>query len=181
MFAGKAPDRTAAADALRKLLENGAALAKFRELIQNQGGDARVLDHPRLLPQALHRVELPAQTTGTVCRLDALLVGRAANALGAGRIRKEDTIDPAVGIELVRKVGESVEKGGTLAVLHVNGGKKNLAEARGLRRVGVRSRPARRAVRTSVAHCRAYPGRDACGARLEADNGRFWSRSSGQV
>ncbi len=132
VFAGKAPDRTAAADALRKLLENGAALAKFRELIQNQGGDARVLDHPSLLPQALHRVELAAQTAGTVCRLDALLVGRAANALGAGRTRKEDTIDPSVGIELIRKVGERVVKGGTLAVLHLDGGKKNLAEARAL-------------------------------------------------
>jgi pyrimidine-nucleoside phosphorylase len=131
VFAGKAPTRSAAVVALRKLLQDGSALAKFRELIVNQEGDARVLDCPGLLPAATKKVELRSGVAGTVRRLDALLVGRAANALGAGRTRKDDAIDPAVGVELVKKVGERVEKGGVLALLHVDD-EKNLAEARSL-------------------------------------------------
>jgi pyrimidine-nucleoside phosphorylase len=63
--------------------------------------------------------------------LDALLVGRGANALGAGRTTKEAAIDPAVGIELVRKIGERVERNGVLAILHVND-EAHVAEARSL-------------------------------------------------
>ncbi len=131
VFSGKAADRVSAAEGLRALLVNGVALAKFRDLIQHQGGDVRVLENPRLLPQAAHRVDVRAKSAGTVRRLDALSVGRAANALGAGRTRKDDVIDPAVGVELVVKVGEHVEKAGTLAVLHVND-EARLAEARRL-------------------------------------------------
>ena len=61
--------------------------------------------------------------------LDALAIGRAANLLGAGRFTKDDVIDPAVGIEVVRKVGESVSKGEPLAILHVND-ETNLEQAK---------------------------------------------------
>jgi pyrimidine-nucleoside phosphorylase len=132
VFSGKAKDRPSAAAALGKLLENGAALAKFGELVAHQGGDVRVVDDPQLLPQAARRVEVRARSAGTVRRLDALSVGRAANVLGAGRTKKEDAIDPAVGIELAKKIGDAVEKGETLAIAHVND-ETNLAEA--LRRV----------------------------------------------
>jgi len=131
VFAGKAPTRPAAVAELRGLLKDGSALAKFRELIKNQGGKAEVLDRPDLLPAAAKRSDVLAGEAGTVRRLDALLVGRGANALGAGRTRKEDTIDPAVGVELVRKIGERVERNGALAILHVND-ETRVAEARRL-------------------------------------------------
>jgi pyrimidine-nucleoside phosphorylase len=131
VFAGKAQTRSAAVAALRKLLQDGSALAKFRELIVNQEGDARVLENPGRLPQAARAVDIRAKSVGTVSRLDALSIGRAANALGAGRTKKEDAIDPAVGVELVRKIGERVEKNGTLAILHVND-EAHVAEARRL-------------------------------------------------
>ncbi len=128
VFSGKVPDRPSAVAELRALLANGEALAKFRDLIQHQGGDVRVLEDLRLLPQAARTVEIRAKLAGTVRRLDALSIGRAANALGAGRTTKEDRIDPAVGVVIEVKVGERAERAGTLAVLHVNSA-KNLAEA----------------------------------------------------
>ncbi len=131
VFSGNATDRVSAVDELRALLAKGKALAKFRDLIQHQGGDVRVLENPRLLPQAAQRIDVRASVAGTVRRLDALSIGRAANVLGAGRTKKEDAIDPAVGVEIVAKIGEHVEKAGTLAVLHVNDVTR-LADARRL-------------------------------------------------
>lgn len=131
VFSGKAADRVSAVAQLRELLANGRAFAKFRDLIQHQGGDVRVLEDPRLLPHAARTVEIRAKSAGTVRRLDALSIGRAANTLGAGRTTKEDRIDPAVGVEIVRKIGDNVEKGERLAVLHVND-EARLAEAQRL-------------------------------------------------
>ncbi len=131
VFSGKVADRSAAVEELRALLANGKALAKFRNLVDHQGGDVRVLDNPLLLPQAAHRIEVRAKLAGTVRRLDALSIGRAANLLGAGRTKKDDPIDPTVGVEIAKKVGESVDKSGTLAVLHANDATR-LAEAKRL-------------------------------------------------
>ncbi len=131
VLSGQAEDHAPAVRKLRTLLEDGSALEKFRDLIRHQGGDVRVLENPRLLPQPNRSVEVRAPTAGAVRRVDALTVGRAANILGAGRTTKEDRIDPAVGVEILKKVGEKVERSGTLAVLHVND-ESALAEARRL-------------------------------------------------
>jgi len=120
LFAGDATARAEAIDLLDRLLHDGSALAKFRELIANQNGNPAVVEDPSLLPCAARRVEARAPQAGVVRRLDALEIGRAANLLGAGRFTKEDSIDPAVGVELIRKVGDPVEEDGLLAVLHVN-------------------------------------------------------------
>jgi pyrimidine-nucleoside phosphorylase len=131
LAAGKAADRQSALSTLEGLLRDGRALAKFEELVKNQGGDPRVIDDPDLLPRATKRIALEAPRSGTVSRLDALAVGRAANLLGAGRFVKEDRIDPAVGVELVHKAGDAVKDGESLAILHVND-ETNLAQARAL-------------------------------------------------
>jgi len=120
MFAEETDDRKGALERLNSLLCDGSALAKFEQLISNQRGNPAVIDDPSLLPRAARRVEARAPTGGTIARLDALSVGQAANLLGAGRTKKEDEIDPAVGIQLLQKVGDEVEGGDTLAVLHVN-------------------------------------------------------------
>jgi pyrimidine-nucleoside phosphorylase len=120
LFACVREDREAATEHLKNLLRDGSALAKFRELISNQGGDPAVIDDPSLLPQAKRTLEARATHRGVVRSLDALEIGRAANLLGAGRSTKEDSIDPAVGVELICKIGDPVEGGGVLAVLHAN-------------------------------------------------------------
>jgi pyrimidine-nucleoside phosphorylase len=120
VFAGVNQDRNDAMDHLDRLLRDGSALAKFGELIANQNGNSAVIDDPSLLPRAARRVEARALQAGVVRGLNALGIGRAANLLGAGRFTKEDSIDPAVGVELVRKIGDRVEHDELLAILHVN-------------------------------------------------------------
>jgi len=128
LFAGESVDREGALERLHTLLQDGSALSKFEQLISNQGGNAAVIDDPSLLPRAARRVEARASTGGTIKGLDALSIGRAANLLGAGRTKKEDEIDPSVGIQLLHKVGDEVKDRETLAVLHVNA-EENLDEA----------------------------------------------------
>jgi pyrimidine-nucleoside phosphorylase len=131
LAAEKTKRRAEAIERLRHLLRSGAALSKFQTLIQNQGGNPAVIENPSLLPTAARRIEIPAQRSGTITRLDALAVGRAANLLGAGRFTKDDRIDPAVGVELLKKIGDRVEQNAPLALLHVSN-EKNLGEARKL-------------------------------------------------
>jgi thymidine phosphorylase len=79
-----------------------------------------VIEDPSLLPTASQRVNTLSPCSGIVADLDALAIGRAANLLGAGRFVKEDTVDYAVGIELLGKIGDPTTKGEPLAILHVN-------------------------------------------------------------
>jgi pyrimidine-nucleoside phosphorylase len=120
VFSGEAGDRADGAAKLEGLLRDGSALAKFGQLIENQNGEPKVLDDPSRLPTAQRTVAIEAPTTGVVTGLDALAVGRGANRLGAGRFTKEESIDPAVGVELRRKIGDEVQQGEPLALLHVN-------------------------------------------------------------
>jgi thymidine phosphorylase len=108
---GLAPDRGEAARRVRNALASGAGLERFRQIIENQGGDPRVVDDRSRLPQAPHRQFVPAPRNGFITRLDAELIGRASVALGAGRDRVEDPVDPAVGIIVHAKPGESVGAG----------------------------------------------------------------------
>ncbi len=120
LSSGRETDRERALAFLEKLLREGEGLEKFAELLRNQGGDVAVIDDPARLPAAPRRVDVPAPRSGVVASLDALGVGRGANLLGAGRFTKTDRIDPAVGVELRKKVGHRVARGEPLAVLHVN-------------------------------------------------------------
>jgi len=103
---------------LRRHLTDGSAIRKFAELIAAQGGDARVVDDPARLPTAPVRRSVTASTAGVVARADALDIALAAKAMGAGRDRKDATIDLAVGIVLEKKIGDPVAAGETLAVIH---------------------------------------------------------------
>jgi pyrimidine-nucleoside phosphorylase len=91
---------------------SGKALEVFARVIEAQGGDPRVVEDPAtVLPKAPHQAEVTAERAGFLCGLDALKVGVAAMRLGAGRERKEDTIDPAVGITALVKPGGELEAG----------------------------------------------------------------------
>jgi pyrimidine-nucleoside phosphorylase len=99
-------------------LQRGAALAKLRAFVVNQGGDGTYIDDPDRLPTAPVQTPLPAPQDGTIAAIDAEALGRATVALGAGRATKADTIDHAVGIVLARKVGETVRAGEPLLIIH---------------------------------------------------------------
>ncbi len=119
-LAGLAQNDDAARGLLRAAVDSGAAMQKFAAVIEEQGGDPRVVDHPGLLPKARFQEELPAPRSGYVTVCDALKVGIAAMRLGAGRERKEDKIDPGVGITIVAKPGERVDEGQPLARISYN-------------------------------------------------------------
>jgi pyrimidine-nucleoside phosphorylase len=120
ILGGVATHETQARTRLEQAIESGAALEKFREIVTAQGGDARVIEEPKRLPQARLRVPLPALEGGVVRDVDAMGVALAALRLGAGRARAEDRVDPAVGVAELVKVGQRVEPGQTLAVIHAN-------------------------------------------------------------
>jgi pyrimidine-nucleoside phosphorylase len=99
-------------------IRSGAALEKFRALVEAQGGDVSVVDDPSRLPKAPHVLEVPAWKAGYVSRLDARVVGQASVELGAGRAQKGDPIDHRVGILVHSKVGDAVRRGDTLFSIH---------------------------------------------------------------
>lgn len=132
-LAGLAATPEEARQGLVKLLGSGAAFRKLEEMVRAQGGRPEALHDLSLLPAASGIELLRAEKGGYVRRLDALKVGRAAMALGAGRATKESAIDLAVGVVLKRKVGEAVNEGEALAEVHYNS-KAQLAEALALLR-----------------------------------------------
>ena len=121
VLAGLVPDPSSGRARAEDALASGAALEKFRAIVVAQGGDAAVVDDPSKLPAAPHVAPVPAPRGGFVHAIDAYAVGELVVRLGGGRARKEDTIDPAVGIVLNRKVGDGVDAGEPLAHLHLRG------------------------------------------------------------
>jgi pyrimidine-nucleoside phosphorylase len=100
-------------------LGSGDALERFRRMVEAQGGDPRVVDDPdAILPRAPAIVRIEATRSGIVSTIDAEAVGSASGALGAGRLRKDDVIDPAVGIVLRTKIGDRVEAGEPVGDVH---------------------------------------------------------------
>ncbi len=122
----------------------GEAAERFRRIIREQDGDERVMDNPDLLPRAAHIQAFPARSKGFVARCDAKLLGLASNALGAGRNKVEDLIDPAVGLYLKKKLGDRVIRGETLCEIHWND-EKRLRDALPLieKAFEVKARPAK--------------------------------------
>lgn len=114
-----------------KLIANGAAMEKFREMVKAQGGDERIVDERSRLPQAKAKVDVAAEEGGFVNAIDCERVGVASLVLGGGREKKEDSIDPAVGVIVHKKVGDAVEGGEPLCTIHYNSDRR-LAEAQAM-------------------------------------------------
>ncbi len=104
----------------QKTIDDGSALARFRSLVEAQGGDPRAIDDPGRLPAARRKIELKSATSGFVQLLEARPIGHATMLLGAGRARMDSTIDPAVGVILHKKAGSKVEEGEPLCTVLVN-------------------------------------------------------------
>ena len=120
LIGGQASGEADAEAKVRAALGSGAAREKLRQMISWQGGDAAVVDDVKILPSARHSHQVTATTAGYVSRLDALLVGRAAVALGAGRDKKSDPVDLSAGILLHKKPGEAVAAGEPVMELRYN-------------------------------------------------------------
>lgn len=120
ILAGKAKTSEEAKEMLLDAIHSGKALAKFKEFLANQGGDASIVDDLTKLPQAKYKIELPAKQSGYISKMVADEIGVASMILGAGRATKEDVIDLAVGLVLHKKVGDKVEEGESILTIYSN-------------------------------------------------------------
>lgn len=109
-------DEQTATAAVKRVIEDGSAVEKFHEFIQAQGGDIADI----VQKDTTYKLEVKAQQDGTVDTINALLVGEASVALGAGRLTKESVLDYDAGIQLVAKKGDKVAKDDTIAILYSN-------------------------------------------------------------
>jgi len=114
---------------LEKILKDGTALDKFKEMITAQGGNSEIIDNPELLPLSKYSTKIKADSGGYIQKIDSRLVGESAMLLGAGRERKESKIDLSVGIILKKKVGSKVNINEDLAEIYYNDSQK-LEEAK---------------------------------------------------
>lgn len=105
---------------IEQAIENGEAYRKFLQLVENQGGDISYIEDTEKFTKAKYKMPVEAIKTGCVQKLNAEEVGKIAMHLGAGRMKKEDNIDYAVGIELLKKVGCHVEQGETIAYIYAD-------------------------------------------------------------
>ena len=109
-----------AENAVKRIIDSGQALEKLGQMIEAQGGDRRVTDDPSRLPQSAQKIEVSLGKGGYVSNIHAEQVGVAAMLLGAGRSKKSDAIDPAVGVVLNAKVGDAIQADQPFFVMHVN-------------------------------------------------------------
>lgn len=105
---------------IEQVISNGEAYRKFLQLVENQGGDIRYIENTEKFTKAKYKMPVEAVKNGYVQKLNAEDVGKIAMHLGAGRMKKEDNIDYAVGIELLKKVGCQVEQGETIAYIYAD-------------------------------------------------------------
>lgn len=122
-----------AVEKIENAIKSGAALAKFKELIQSQGGDDSVIDDYSKFKQPAFKYELSSEFDGFVKNIDAYKIAYACKLLGAGREKKSDSIDFSAGVELRKIYGEKVEKGEVLAVLYSDSEEKLESALQGVR------------------------------------------------
>ncbi|HTD21173.1 MAG TPA: thymidine phosphorylase [Terriglobales bacterium] len=103
-----------------EMISTGLAHEKFREIVGLQGGNVAAIDDPTLLPQAEHQIEILSPASGFVTSMLCEQLGTASVLLGGGRERKEDSVDPAVGMILHKKVGDQVAADEPLCTIYYN-------------------------------------------------------------
>ena len=120
VLAGKTSTVAHGKEVLTKLIHTGEALAKFGDFIAAQGGDRQIITDRSRLPQASRKHSIISPTTGYIQHIDAAAIGNSAMLLGAGRAKKGDPIDLAVGLVLHGRVGDFIKQGESLATLYTN-------------------------------------------------------------
>ena len=135
LMAGKATSQVQAETMIAEVIDSGQALIKFEELVERQGGDITYISNPDKFEKAKHIIPIVATERGALKTIKTEMIGNISVYLGAGRMRKEDEIDPAAGIVMNQKIGNVVEVGDVLAYIHTNdeskidGAARNLKEA----------------------------------------------------
>ncbi len=104
----------------RELIASGAALAKFRRMVELQGGDIGVVDDPRRMRQAKFRAEITSASSGFVSTMECEQIGHAGVLIGGGREHEHDDVDHAAGIVMHKKIGDPVQAGEPLCTVHHN-------------------------------------------------------------
>ncbi len=117
VLAGVAPSLDVARRWMEVAISSGKAAAKFQEIIEAQGGNPGVVDDPAVLPQAKACELFAAPRAGVVARVEPRAVGRGVIALGGGRTKMEDAVDPTVGFVITAKPGDVVQQGEPLATI----------------------------------------------------------------
>jgi len=117
---GLADDGEAGTQAAREALSSGDALERFRRFVEAQGGDPRIVEDESLLPQAPVQHEVRADRYGWLQAVDAEEIGHAAARVGAGRLRKGDEIDLAVGLQFLAEIGDEADPDTVVAVVLAN-------------------------------------------------------------
>jgi pyrimidine-nucleoside phosphorylase len=118
VLGGAAATLDAAHAALRAAIADGRALRRFQAIVEAQGGNPAVADDPALLPQAAHQRVYVAPRAGVVVRVEPRAVGKGVIALGGGRTRVDEPVDPAVGFYITARPGDRVAMGQPLATIH---------------------------------------------------------------
>jgi pyrimidine-nucleoside phosphorylase len=119
-LAGKAETVEEGEDRLRPILESGRAFERFLRMVECQGGDAGFLERPETTPYPIPSFSVTSPFSGVVRGLNALEAGLISVSLGAGRMKQDDSIHPGAGIIFRKKIGDSVERGETLAVVYTD-------------------------------------------------------------
>jgi len=120
-LSGITPTLELASKKVDEVIKDGSALLKLRQMISYQRGNASVIDDYSLFGTAKFKIKVLSRTSGYLSHIDALGIGNAAMKLGAGRLTKEDHIDPTVGIIIQKKVGNKITEGDILAWMYSNG------------------------------------------------------------
>jgi len=118
VLGGVTEDLPSARTQVLRAISSGSGLDRFRQIIEMQGGDPKIVDDHGRLPHVPDRWTVPASRSGFVTAVNAELVGRASVVLGAGRDRVEDPVDPAVGIMVIAKPGDEVRAGDPVLEIH---------------------------------------------------------------
>jgi pyrimidine-nucleoside phosphorylase len=140
-----------------EIIASGKAFERFRQMVELQGGDVSVIDDPTCLPSADHRVDVSSPSAGYVTELLCEQVGTACVILGGGRERKEDSVDPAVGIVIHKKIGDHVGVGEALCTIHCHS-EAQAARAKRLLEESYRISAAPPAHKPSLIHRVIYKG-----------------------
>lgn len=120
ILAGRVKDEDEGRKLLKENIENGKALKKLKEFVEAQGGDSSYVDDVTKFPQAKYIIEVKSNKSGYINKINAEKLGLIAMELGAGRATKESIIDLAVGIKLLKKRGDKVEKEDVLGYIYAN-------------------------------------------------------------
>jgi pyrimidine-nucleoside phosphorylase len=105
---------------MKKAIADGSGLQKLKDMIEAQGGDSSIVDDTSKLPTARKIIDVTSDKAGKITAMDTKGIGRSAMLLGAGREKKQDEIDSAVGLVMECAIGDELKRGDVICTMHIN-------------------------------------------------------------